>query len=482
MFTIFTYYPNYTIPQDYLLISVTLYLIITISIFTLLKKFFNQTYSKPNYEKTKTKFQYLLQSPNNFNFDSKYLDLVTFECSPLIKCLDDFCKTNNIYDKKGIIVSLSGGVDSMVTLAILIFLNKKYNISIYTASIDYGLREESNDESEFLKEYTKTLGIEKSYVSYVSGVSRKKENSGSRSEFEEESRNLRFNTYKKIIEENGLDKDTGVFVAHHQDDIVENIFTNSMKGANLLDLEVIKSINIINGVKILRPFIGFKKQVIYDFAHKFNVPFFLDTTPSWSKRGKMRNEIFPLLDSVFGVDWRNKLKQLGTHSNEWGNYIDKYVIKPWLDEVSKSQAGIIIPLKDQPMLIYTTVIMKSLHSIGQTMLKKTSIEKINNLIANKQDKAITLDGTRICTLIESKTKLLIIDTSLVVESLDRDVKEVSSIYDNIKLIKIIQGTFHKDMKINNGVLNFLNNKNNTNQTGNMNKQTNQSKQSQQTTS
>ena len=242
----------------------------------------------------------------------------------MIKCLDEFCIKNSLKDK-AIIISLSGGVDSMVTLAILIYLQKTYNFTIFTASIDYGLRNESNDESEFLIQYTKTFGI-KSYVSYVRGFSRKKNDSGSRSEFEEESRNLRFNTYKKIIDENNLEKDTGVFVAHHQDDIVENIFTNSMKGANLLDLEVIKEINTIHNVKIFRPFIGFKKQVIYDFAHKYGIPYFLDTTPKWSKRGKMRNEIFPLLDSVFGQDWRNKMKQLGSQSNEWGNYIDKYII------------------------------------------------------------------------------------------------------------------------------------------------------------
>jgi hypothetical protein len=179
----------------------------------------------------------------------------------------------------------------------------------------------------------------------------------------------------------------------------------------------------------------------------------------------MRNEIFPLLDSVFGVDWRNKLKQLGTQSNQWGNYIDEYVIKPWLDDssIAKGQSGIIIPLKDQPMMIYSTVIMKLLHSIGQSMLKKTSIEKINKLITNKHDNVVSLDGTRICKLIESNTKLLIIDTSLVFESLDHDIKEVSSIYDNY--LKIIKGTFHKNMKIHNSVLKFLNNKNNTNQTG-----------------
>ncbi len=419
----------------------------------------NQTTNETTNKNQTKNFQYLLESPKNYILDANFLDSVTYDSSPLIKCIDDFCKSNGVYDKDGIIVSLSGGVDSMVTLAILLHLQKEHNFKIYTASIDYGLREESNDESNFLIEYTKLFGI-KSYVSYVKGVSRKKEESGSRSEFEEESRNLRFNTYKQIMQENNLSPDTGVFVAHHQDDIVENIFTNSMRGGNLLDLEVMKTTNTINDVKIMRPLIGFKKQVIYEFAHKFGVPYFLDTTPHWSKRGLMRNKIFPLLDSVFGVDWRNKLKQLGTQSNEWGEYVDKYVVKPWMDQIWKGPAGIVVPINQQPMLIYSQVIMKSLHSIGQTMLKKSSIEKINDLITNKHDKSVTLDGSRICALIDSKTKLIILDTSLVTESFEPMSENQGLLTINMNYEKIIKGSYNKKMSIQSNIMKFLNKNNN----------------------
>ena len=444
-----TNYQINNIPKEYVLIFIIiLYIIRTINDLIIFRKYINSYIDIKRIKqknKISTKFQYLLQSPNNYEFNPNYLDLVTYDSSPLIKCLDDFCRDNSLY-KNAIIVSLSGGVDSMVILAILIFLQKQkiHNFKIYTASIDYGLREESNDESNFLIEYTEMLGI-KSYVSYVKGVSRKKNDSCSRSEFEEESRNLRFNTYKTIIEENKLAEDTGVFVAHHLDDIVENIFTNSMRGANLMDLEVMRSSSVIHDVKILRPFIGFKKQYIYDFAHKFGIPYFLDTTPKWSKRGLMRNEIFPLLDSVFGIDWRNKLKQLGTQSNEWGSYVDKYVIDPWFLEIKKGTAGVIIPLKNQPIHIYSNVIMKSLHSIRQSMLKRTSIDRINILIntatKTKTKTNLVTDGTRICTLIESN-KLLIIDTSLITNSINNiGLPNL----DNDNYEQLINGNYYSNM-------------------------------------
>jgi len=392
----------------YLLIGI----IYAITIIFIILNYVNTKQLQITNQITKNKYQYLLESPKNYFFEPEYINSIKKKSSPLIKCIDDFCQNNSIYEK-GAIVSLSGGVDSMVTLVILLYLQKTHKFPIFTASIDYGLREESTDESHFLNEYTKMFGI-KSYISYVKKFSRKKEDSGSRSDFEEESRNIRFNTYKQIIKENQLDSDVGVFISHHQDDIIENIFTNSMKGANLLDLEVMKPVSNIMCINLFRPFLGFKKQTIYDFANNYGIPYFLDTTPKWSKRGKMRNEIFPLIDSIFGSDWRNKLKQLGTQSNEWREYINTYVIDPWFKEIQLGQTGIIIPIKEQTRLIYSNILIKSLHSIGEHMLKKTSIDKIMELINKKTSntiKLIPLDSFRYGMLIKNNQYLVIFNSN-----------------------------------------------------------------------
>jgi hypothetical protein len=34
---------------------------------------------------------------------------------------------------------------------------------------------------------------------------------------------------------------------------------------------------------------------IFGFAHKYGIPYFKDTTPKWSTRGKLRNQLLPLL-------------------------------------------------------------------------------------------------------------------------------------------------------------------------------------------
>ena len=190
------------------------------------------------------------------------------------------------------------------------------------------------------------------------------------------------------MDENKL---SGVFVAHHKDDIIENIFTNSMKGGNLLDIEVMKKKSKISGVNIYRPLLDHHKDIIYDFAHKYHIPYFIDTTPTWSRRGKMRNEIFPLLDSVFSPSWRLKLKNIGDQSNEWGEYINNYVINPWVNKIVFGKHGFIMPIQDQPKLIYNIVIMKAMHSMGKHMLKNTSVNKIMDSLTIK-NKLVNLDN------------------------------------------------------------------------------------------
>ena len=338
--------------------------------------------------KRQNKFQYLLETPKNYFFGMESIRNIDLN-NELVKSIDSFCKENKVYEN-GALISLSGGVDSMVVMAILIKLSIINVFPIYAASINYNNREEQTGEIEFLEEYCKYYKV-KLYVANVEGFTRKKDNSGSRTEYEEESRKVRFDLYHQIMKETNC---TGVFVGHHKDDILENIFTNSMKGGNLLDLEVMKEISNIHDVNIFRPLLKYHKSPIYDLAHKHLVPYFLDTTPKWSRRGKMRNEIFPLFDNVFSTSWRVKLKDLGDQSNQWGQYINDYVLEPWVKSVKIGKYGFIMEFKNQPKLIYTNVILKVMHSLGKHMLKSSSVDKIVNVYNNPAyyDKQIILDS------------------------------------------------------------------------------------------
>ena len=188
--------------------------------------------------------QYLLESPQNYNFGDEQIKEISLN-NPLVLTIRDFMEENILFEN-GVIVSLSGGVDSMVVLSCLLRLRLENHFPIYVVSINYNLREESKDEAEFLKSFCRFNNIIFLVESLQNTISNNNQRGIydeegkkilKRSEFEETSRDVRFNAYRSIIEKHNCN---GVMVGHHRDDIIENIFTNSMRGHNILDIEVMK--------------------------------------------------------------------------------------------------------------------------------------------------------------------------------------------------------------------------------------------------
>jgi tRNA(Ile)-lysidine synthetase-like protein len=203
-------------------------------------------------------------------------------------------------DKRKIAISLSGGVDSMVMLHIL----KRYctHLEICAVHINYNNRDESIREANFLDEYCKREGV-KMIRHDITHIKRFQQGMN-RSVYEQQTKSIRYLLYARVVAEECVD---GIYLAHHDGDIIENIFNNVMKNAHLNDLSVLKKQNIIGGVTILRPFLGVKKDVIMDYAVKYEVPYFKDTTPDWSCRGMMRNDIFPNCVKCYGNVFEDNL-------------------------------------------------------------------------------------------------------------------------------------------------------------------------------
>jgi tRNA(Ile)-lysidine synthetase-like protein len=243
----------------------------------------------------------------------------------LIKDLLDFLNTYNLTN---ILISLSGGVDSMVLFNILHHI-KEYNLlklNIYLCHIDYNNRPESNDERDFLIEYCSLKGYELKYIAHDFTRDELK-----RDIYEKKTNQLRYGFYETLMKQFDLQ---GVLLAHHKDDVVENIFNNIMRGnREITDLVVIKEMNVIMNVPIYRPFLHKFKNSIYDYANTYQIPYFLDSTPDWSCRGKMRRKIFPSCIDCYGNNYKNNLLQLGQESEQINNIFQTYILNDLIKDI-----------------------------------------------------------------------------------------------------------------------------------------------------
>ncbi len=247
------------------------------------------------------------------------IQLHQFDDEPLITTINNFCKKT---PSKTFSVSLSGGVDSMVLISIIHYLG--YNV--IGLHINYNNRDETLLEEQFLDEWCKFNEI-KLYKKVINNIKR---GTTKRSDYETITKMIRINFYKEILKKESADI---IILGHHKDDIIENIFANVCRGRNLLDLAVIQEYTVLSNINIARPMLEYYKQTILDFAKKYQIPYFKDTTPDWSVRGKYRNQIFPIIEDTFTKNIKNNLIYLSEQSSQWNQLISSEIIKPFIDTV-----------------------------------------------------------------------------------------------------------------------------------------------------
>lgn len=306
----------------------------------------------------------------------------------LVIVVKKFCEKNIKNDKKNVIVSLSGGVDSMVLTTILVILG--YNV--IGLHINYNNRVETKEEQEFLENWCYHNGI-KLYVKTIEDLKR---GNTKRSDYEVMTKKIRFDFYKEIMAKESIDQ---ILLGHHKDDIVENIFANVCRGRNILDLAVIRETCNIENVNIARPMLDFYKEVIYEFALKYQVPYFKDTTPQWSVRGKYRNQIYPLIEDTFTNNVKENLIKLSNQSDEWNELVQSIIIEPFMKNVKYKPTCAEFNIENYnnyPIAFWSAIFSNIFFHYGKACPSRKAIQVFMNAIQTKNVSYISLSNSCVC--------------------------------------------------------------------------------------
>lgn len=190
-----------------------------------------------------------------------------------------------------IIVSLSGGVDSMVCCYIL----KAMGCDIRAVHINYCNR--PVEEEYFVRSWCQTFGIPL-YVRRIDELQREPcMRCNVRQLYEVYTRNVRFNTYKQVWRMVDGGTEPYVVLGHNNDDRFENILTNICNKEKHDNLFGMSFQCMLDDIVFLRPLLEVDKQHIYNFARKVGIPYLHDSTPKWSQRGKIRDVVRPVLEN-----------------------------------------------------------------------------------------------------------------------------------------------------------------------------------------
>ena len=160
------------------------------------------------------------------------------------------------------LLAFSGGVDSTA----LFFLLHKQNIPFDIAIVDYNLRVQSKDEVAYAKELASKYG-KKCFIKDVKLEST--------SNFEKEARNIRYDFFEEIIQNNFYQT---LITAHQLNDKVEWFLMQFTKGAGLVELTGIEEKTVKNGYTIYRPLLELSKNDLQEFLEKNKIKYFIDNT------------------------------------------------------------------------------------------------------------------------------------------------------------------------------------------------------------
>jgi tRNA(Ile)-lysidine synthetase-like protein len=225
---------------------------------------------------------YLVCKSSTFDI-SRFLDTtyseIKIEDIP-IEFIDGFKQTIKPDSDSQITISISGGSDSMLCL----FLVWKMGYKVKALMIDYCNRTEHSDEIDLVSLFCQKLNVE----FYIRPISEMKRHRDSTREFYETvTRNIRFRSYKFL--------GNPVVLGHNLDDCFENCITNIMTKRSKDNIFGMKPISDQMGVSIRRPLLDIPKSQIVLLCNRFNIPYLLDSTPKWSRRGKIRDIVVPAL-------------------------------------------------------------------------------------------------------------------------------------------------------------------------------------------
>ena len=226
------------------------------------------------------------------------------------KVREFICSECAIAPCEPVLVALSGGADSVALLRVMLELGYK----CIAAHCNFHLRgEESNRDERFVRNLCDRLGVSLRARDFNVDDYRL----GRGISLEMACRELRYAWFGELLEN---DKCSCVAVAHHQDDNIETMFLNLLRGTGVNGLGGMMPRN----GNVVRPLLCVTRQDVENYLKDLGQDYVTDSTNEQNiyLRNKVRNIVLPAIDNSF-PDGRNRIAYSMGHVNEYRHVVDE---------------------------------------------------------------------------------------------------------------------------------------------------------------
>lgn len=181
------------------------------------------------------------------------------------------------------LLACSGGLDSMVLAQLLV----ESGYSFEVAHVNFQLRgEESDGDEAFVIDWA----VQHSLSHHLHRVNAEAFAKEQKISIQMAARQLRYDWFESLRQSRKL---AGIILAHHEDDQVETIFLNLLRGTGLDGLQGMAE----RKGELIRPLLGFSREQLENFAKEKNIQWRDDSSNQKTdyKRNKLRLEVLPKL-------------------------------------------------------------------------------------------------------------------------------------------------------------------------------------------
>ena len=242
--------------------------------------------------------------------------------STLDKRVLEYQKVHKLWDKQDkIILSVSGGVDSMVMMDVVYRSIRSHKAHVHVVTFDHQVRVESAEEVVFVQNTAQRYG-------FSCDIHRLALEKGSN--FQEIARNKR---REILLEYIASGHSQWIATAHHANDQAETVFFRMGRGTGISGLQAMLPKKEV----WVRPLLGCYREEIVAYAQEHNLEWREDASNPSSTRGEIR-AIFRQITEVFPQFIQGLQSTAGILAREH-DYMDMMVEQAWIRVAVGSPSG-----------------------------------------------------------------------------------------------------------------------------------------------
>jgi tRNA(Ile)-lysidine synthase len=261
---------------------------------------------------------------------------------------------NLIKPKENIVAGISGGIDSVVLLDLLVRLRAIFDYNLYVAHVNHGVRGIEADRDE---KFVERLSNKYSVPFYstkvdMDGFAKEKKISS-----EEAGRILRYGFFRNILNEVGGGK---IAVAHNKNDQAETVMLRIIRGTGIDGLKGMQ----FKAQDIIRPILNIKRNELHEYLMTYGLEHVEDYTnvETIYQRNRVRLELFPYIEEKFNPNIVDSLYRLSKNSQ-----IDSDA----LDDIAEKKYNLLVKKTDNNSIIIEGALFnKELPAIKNRIIRK----------------------------------------------------------------------------------------------------------------